>query len=706
MDDIPVAAETRRMTADEVHLGGLVVRAAERGLNSLVGSLLEALARLPDEDERGRARLGIEIAELLDLVVGGHLGLLRRGVKQAWRGQVHTIAIGRLASFGAGWRPGTGVVVNHNAMRALGDLPETWRGLHDHVVARGYAGGVTAETFRDVQAQVAPLHALIRAWCWNYLPISPDATVGPVGEPMPMACVVAEILSRWVMRQLLFLTDGALPALSGPVQYADRPDEAVIEGEMGTQLLELADEVARIVLEPGVVTVYHARIAYEMLELGVLAACRPGDCQTWPADLAPSMILTMGWGDAAQERGIRAIQSVRERWDAAHGTSSPGLMLRLAPMARAGKAKAVQEMLEKLSPAGERGIVFERVLRTQQHMHRPSDDRSGAREGQLFTEDEFRRAMTMREMLEVHMLYGEDAAREALRRARTSLLSLAEACQAILFERQAPAMLDFLAPQVLGHDATNREMSMRETSLDVTVDAPVQQVDIVLREFHETERFALREMPLHVTVDAPVQAGTGGKYDAGDVLAVRARTGAGIMACKRALGATGGDVERAVADLIRQGYDRVSGPENRATAAGAVFSYVHGEGRIGALVELACETDFVARTDDFRSLGRELAMHVAAAAPRYVGVSEIPESVNADQLEQERTWALTAGVADEEALAVARERLVAWWKQVCLLEQTWIRHQSNTIAVVIANAMAKLGENIVVRRFVRFEVGR
>lgn len=167
---------------------------------------------------------------------------------------------------------------------------------------------------------------------------------------------------------------------------------------------------------------------------------------------------------------------------------------------------------------------------------------------------------------------------------------------------------------------------------------------------------------------------------------LRERTGAGIMDAKRALEEAGGDMERAAEILRQQGLARAARKAGRETSQGLVHAYIHGGGRIGALIEVNCETDFVARTDEFKQLVHDLAMQVAATAPRYVSVEDVP----ADVLEE---GAHEAGSAEK------------FIEQAVLLAQPFIKDPSRTVEEVIKEAIARLGENIRVRRFARFELG-
>lgn len=170
------------------------------------------------------------------------------------------------------------------------------------------------------------------------------------------------------------------------------------------------------------------------------------------------------------------------------------------------------------------------------------------------------------------------------------------------------------------------------------------------------------------------------------VRSLRDKTGAGIMDSKRALEEAGGDVAKAIEVLRQQGLARAGKKSDRSTLQGLVEPYIHGGGRIGALVEINCETDFVARTPDFQALAHDVAMQIAAIPPRYVSVEEIPE---ADFPALEKEFG-------------SREEAV---KQVVLLEQTFIKDAKKTVADLVKEGIAKLGENIVIRRFSRFELG-
>jgi elongation factor Ts len=185
---------------------------------------------------------------------------------------------------------------------------------------------------------------------------------------------------------------------------------------------------------------------------------------------------------------------------------------------------------------------------------------------------------------------------------------------------------------------------------------------------------------------------------------LRERTGAGIMDCKRALEETGGDIDAAVAKLRERGIARAAGKAGREAREGLVASYIHTGGRVGVLIEVNSETDFVARTDDFAKLVRELAMQVAGFAPTWTTI----ESVPADVVEARRAE-LAADPSVGSKPADIREKIVEgqlakWYKEVVLYEQTY-RDTDQTVGQVITDAVARIGENILVRRFVRYQLG-
>jgi len=189
------------------------------------------------------------------------------------------------------------------------------------------------------------------------------------------------------------------------------------------------------------------------------------------------------------------------------------------------------------------------------------------------------------------------------------------------------------------------------------------------------------------------------------VQALRQQTGAGIMDCKKALTECEGDVEKATTLLRKQGMARADARVDRATSEGRVASYIHAGGKIGVLVEVNCETDFVARTDEFQRLCLNLAMHVAAENPRYLSSDDIPADVIEGEKEVYRSLAEKEGRPEKVWDKIIQGRLKKFYSEVCLLEQAYVRDDEKTVADVVKEAIADLGENIVVQRFVRYQVG-
>ncbi len=186
---------------------------------------------------------------------------------------------------------------------------------------------------------------------------------------------------------------------------------------------------------------------------------------------------------------------------------------------------------------------------------------------------------------------------------------------------------------------------------------------------------------------------------------LRERTGAGMMDCKNALNETGGDLEKAVDFLRKKGLAAAAKKAGRITAEGVVGSYIHGGGKIGVLVEVNCETDFVARTDQFQELVRDIAMHIAAAEPRAVRREEVTEDV----LERERAifrdQALASGKPANVVDRIVDGKIEKYFSEFVLMEQPFVKNPDQTIGQMIAEKVAKIGENIQVRRFVRFKLG-
>ena len=192
---------------------------------------------------------------------------------------------------------------------------------------------------------------------------------------------------------------------------------------------------------------------------------------------------------------------------------------------------------------------------------------------------------------------------------------------------------------------------------------------------------------------------------ASQVQELRQRTGVGMMECKKALEETGGDLEAAI-DLLRtRGQAKAAKKAGRETGEGLVESYVHLGGKIGVLIEVDCETDFVAKTPAFRELARSLAMQVAAAAPLAVSREGLDPEVVEREMSIYRQQAEDSGKPPEIVEKIATGKLEKWYQEVCLLDQAYIKDPDRKVSDVVNEAVQRLGENIVVRRFTRFEVG-
>ena len=186
---------------------------------------------------------------------------------------------------------------------------------------------------------------------------------------------------------------------------------------------------------------------------------------------------------------------------------------------------------------------------------------------------------------------------------------------------------------------------------------------------------------------------------------LRDRTGVGMMDCKKALAETGGDIEKAI-DLLREkGLAAAAKKAGRVTAEGLVDSYIHGVGRIGVLVEVNCETDFVAKTDDFRGLVRDIAMQIAAAKPDYVSREDVPQEIITREMAVLAAQAANEGKPANIVEKMVVGRLEKFYKDTCLMEQPFIKDPDVTVGQVLNEKVAKIGENISVRRFARFELG-
>lgn len=195
---------------------------------------------------------------------------------------------------------------------------------------------------------------------------------------------------------------------------------------------------------------------------------------------------------------------------------------------------------------------------------------------------------------------------------------------------------------------------------------------------------------------------------AGDVKALRDRTGAGMMDCKSALQEAGGDIDKAVDILRVKGQAQASKRGGRAASEGLVTSYVHATGKIGVLLEVDCETDFVARTEPFQEFGRDVALHIAAAAPRYVTEDEVPQEDRDAELRILQEQAAADGKPEEVQQKIAEGRMRKWLEEVVLLNQEHVnadKYGGKKIEELRTELAAGTGENVVIRRFVRFQIG-
>jgi elongation factor Ts len=186
---------------------------------------------------------------------------------------------------------------------------------------------------------------------------------------------------------------------------------------------------------------------------------------------------------------------------------------------------------------------------------------------------------------------------------------------------------------------------------------------------------------------------------------LRERTGAPMMDCKKVLVETGGDMDEAIELLRTKGLAAAAKKAGRVTAEGAVGSYIHAGGKIGVLVEVNCETDFVARTDDFQDLVKDVAMHIAAAEPRYVSRDEVDTSDLDTEKKIYRQQALDEGKPEKIVERIVEGRVEKFYGQTVLLEQPYIKDPDKTVQQMIAEKVATIGENIQVRRFARFVLG-
>jgi elongation factor Ts len=192
---------------------------------------------------------------------------------------------------------------------------------------------------------------------------------------------------------------------------------------------------------------------------------------------------------------------------------------------------------------------------------------------------------------------------------------------------------------------------------------------------------------------------------ADQVKQLREETGAGVLECKKALDEAGGDMAKAANILQERGLAKAEKRAGRETSAGVLDLYSHGEGRVGVMIEVNCETDFVARTDEFRGFAHEMALQVAASAPQWVAVADVPQDVVEEQRAEIRKQAEAEDKPADVIDRIVEGRLGKFFQEACLLEQPYIRDDERSVAEILKEMIATTGENITIRRFVRWSVG-
>lgn len=184
---------------------------------------------------------------------------------------------------------------------------------------------------------------------------------------------------------------------------------------------------------------------------------------------------------------------------------------------------------------------------------------------------------------------------------------------------------------------------------------------------------------------------------------LRKRTGAGLMDCKKALVETHGNMEDAIALLRKKGMASAAKKAGREANEGTIASYIHGGGRVGVMLELNCETDFVAKNEDFKKIARDICMHIAAASPAYISRDQVP--AEAIEKEREVAKAQAEGKPPQAAEKIIEGKIDKWLSQICLLEQPYVKNTDQTIQEILTEAISKMGENMVIQQFARFEIG-
>jgi elongation factor Ts len=186
---------------------------------------------------------------------------------------------------------------------------------------------------------------------------------------------------------------------------------------------------------------------------------------------------------------------------------------------------------------------------------------------------------------------------------------------------------------------------------------------------------------------------------------LREKTGAGMMDCKKALSEVGGDIERAIDYLRQKGLSDAAKRTGRTASEGVIASYIHPGGKIGVLVEVNCESDFVARTEEFQTLVKDLGMHVAASNPLYLRREDVPEDVITREKNIYEAQAMEGGKPEKIVERIVQGKLEKFFQEICLLEQPFVKDPDLSVQQLVSSVVAKLGENIVVRRFQRYQLG-
>ena len=190
-----------------------------------------------------------------------------------------------------------------------------------------------------------------------------------------------------------------------------------------------------------------------------------------------------------------------------------------------------------------------------------------------------------------------------------------------------------------------------------------------------------------------------------EVAQLRKKTGAGMMECKRALQEAGGAMEDAIALLRKRGVAKAERRSGRSASEGLINSYIHFNGRVGVLLELNCETDFVARTEDFQNLLKDIAMHIASARPLVVSAEDLPEELVAKEREIIEAQVAESGKPEAVREKIAEGKIQKFCRERALLDQPFVKNDKQSVGELVKDVAAKLGENVVVRRFVRYELG-